>query len=51
MAVAEIIKWEDALVSPDATLKDAIEVLNKTKMQIVLVVDEERRIMGRTGCP
>ncbi|MDA9244102.1 nucleotidyltransferase family protein [Amylibacter sp.] len=38
--------WRKVLLGPDETLKTAIEVLNKEKPRIVLVVDGSERLLG-----
>lgn len=42
-AVAE---WEKALVGPDDTIRDMIAAVGKSRQQIALVVDTERRLLG-----
>jgi dTDP-glucose pyrophosphorylase/CBS domain-containing protein len=39
-------KWEKVLVAPTTSLEAAIEVLDKGALRIVLVVDEQRRLLG-----
>lgn len=39
-------EWRSALVSPDAAILKAIEVINNSSLQIALVVDAEMRLMG-----
>lgn len=39
-------KWESALVAPETTLEEAIRVLDREALRIVLVVDPERRLLG-----
>ena len=41
-----MIHWQNTLVSPSDTVKDAMQVLDRSTVQIVLVVDEERRLLG-----
>ena len=38
--------WKQTLVLPGTSLKDAIHVLDSGAMQIVLVVDDDNRLMG-----
>ena len=38
--------WENILVSPDTALQTAIGVLDRGGLQIAVVVDGERRILG-----
>ena len=38
--------WESVLISPDLPLSEAIAVLDRGAMQIAVVVDESRRILG-----
>ena len=39
-------KWELSLVSPNKTLSEAIETIDRAGLQIGVVVDEKRRILG-----
>ncbi len=39
-------KWKDVLVLPQASVREAIQVLDSSGKQIVLVVDEQRRLLG-----
>lgn len=39
-------QWEAALVSPGTSLENAIEVLDRAALRIVLVADEQRRLLG-----
>lgn len=39
-------KWERVLVSPQATLSEAIEVMDREALRIALVVDERLRLLG-----
>ena len=41
-----IKKWEKALVGPSISLEDAIGVLDKAGLRIVLIVDDDRRLLG-----
>ena len=38
--------WERALVAADATLREALETIDRAGCQIALVVDERRRLLG-----
>ena len=38
--------WEDALIGPDATLREALHTIDRLGSQIVLVVDAQRRLLG-----
>jgi dTDP-glucose pyrophosphorylase len=38
--------WKDALIRPDATVHDAIAMLDSSALQIVMVVDESERLKG-----
>lgn len=38
--------WESALISPTMPLREAIAALNQGGLQIAVIVDEERRILG-----
>lgn len=39
-------RWQETLLAPGATLREALDSLNRTGCQIALVVDEERRLLG-----
>lgn len=39
-------KWEQALIGPDTTLREALQTIDKAGCQIALIVDAERRILG-----
>ncbi|GKW49728.1 nucleotidyltransferase family protein [Halomonas sp. NCCP-2165] len=39
-------QWEAALVAPGTSLDTAIEVLDRAALRIVLVADEQRRLLG-----
>ena len=41
-----IHNWNNILVSPDTNIKEILQVLNKEAMQLVLVVDEEHKLLG-----
>lgn len=38
--------WEQALIGPDTTLRQALETIDRAGCQIALVVDGERRLLG-----
>jgi len=38
--------WEHILISPSATLREALAVIDRGAIQIALVVDDERRLLG-----
>lgn len=38
--------WEEALVRPDTSLREALEIIDRLGCQIALVVDENRRLLG-----
>lgn len=38
--------WQDILMAPTRTLRDALEVINEQASQVVLVVDEENHLLG-----
>ncbi|WP_044874944.1 nucleotidyltransferase family protein [Pseudomonas sp. LFM046] len=38
--------WESALIGPQTTIEEAIAVLDKGGLRIVVVVDEQRRLLG-----
>lgn len=38
--------WQSILVSPGASLEKAIEVLDREALRLVMVVDEDRRLLG-----
>lgn len=38
--------WEQTLLPPSASLREAIETIDASAMQIALVVDESRRLLG-----
>jgi dTDP-glucose pyrophosphorylase len=40
------IDIEEIMISPDTSLMDAVKVMNSTSMQILLVIDETRRLLG-----
>lgn len=38
--------WQDILIAPTDTLRNALEVINEQASQVVLVVDDEKRLLG-----
>lgn len=38
--------WKDTLLGPDTSLREALEIIDRTGSQIALVVDENRRLLG-----
>jgi dTDP-glucose pyrophosphorylase len=38
--------WEQALIGPDTTLRQALETIDRAGCQMALVVDAERRLLG-----
>ncbi|NBB51067.1 CBS domain-containing protein [Rhizobium sp. CRIBSB] len=38
--------WQDALIAPDADIREALKVIDRTGAGIALVVDAERRLIG-----
>lgn len=42
----KMIEWRPSVVSVNSTVRDAIENLNATSIQIVLVVDDQLRLVG-----
>lgn len=38
--------WQNILISPTRTLRDALEVINEQASQVVLVVDDENHLLG-----
>ncbi|MBC3936354.1 nucleotidyltransferase family protein [Undibacterium sp. CY7W] len=38
--------WEQTLISPDSTLRDALDVIDKAGSQIALVVSPDRQLLG-----
>lgn len=38
--------WTKALIPPDTTIRTALKVVDKSSMQVTLVVDEERCLLG-----
>lgn len=39
-------KWKEAIIAPDDMLRDAIQCLNNTALQIVLIVDGKGKLLG-----
>jgi dTDP-glucose pyrophosphorylase len=39
-------KWQQALIGPDTTLREALQTIDKAGCQIALIVDAERRLLG-----
>ena len=39
-------QWKQACIGPDGTLREAIETIDRAVLQIALVVDENRRLLG-----
>jgi dTDP-glucose pyrophosphorylase len=39
-------QWESVLIDPSTTLEEAIRTLDREALRIVLVVDDERRLLG-----
>lgn len=39
-------QWETVLIGPDMSLEEAVATLDRTALRIVLVVDNERRLLG-----
>lgn len=39
-------KWEEALISPETSILQTISIIDKTALQIALVVDRERKLLG-----
>lgn len=39
-------RWESVLVSPETSLEDAVATLDRVALRIVLIVDDERRLLG-----
>ena len=46
MTEAKKLNWESTLISPNATLRDVIAAMDKSALQISMVVDEDRRLLG-----
>lgn len=39
-------RWKDTLISPTQPIRDALRLINTAALQIVMVVDEERTLLG-----
>ena len=39
-------RWQNALVSPDSTIEQAIMVIDKSGLKVALVVDAKRKLLG-----
>lgn len=39
-------KWKDTLIQKDATVRDAIEVIDNSKLKIALIVDDALKLVG-----
>lgn len=39
-------RWEQTLIGPESTLRDALDVIDKAGTQIALVVDADRHLLG-----
>ncbi|MBD0702811.1 MULTISPECIES: nucleotidyltransferase family protein [Pseudomonas] len=39
-------RWESVLVSPETSLEDAVATLDRVALRIVLIVDDDRRLLG-----
>lgn len=46
MTETENLNWENTLASPEATLREIIATLENGAMQIALIVDTDRRLLG-----
>jgi dTDP-glucose pyrophosphorylase len=44
--MAEEVVWKRALLQPSALIKDAIQVLSEASLRIVLIVDENLKLIG-----
>lgn len=40
------MNWKESVVLPTASVKDVMQVMDKSALQIAFVVDEERRLLG-----
>ena len=38
--------WQDALTSPESTVREAVSTIDAAGLQIAIVVDEDRRLLG-----
>ena len=45
-------EWREALIGINATIHEAIKEIDRVSSQIVLVVDEQQKLLGTvpTGC-
>lgn len=39
-------KWENCVIKPESSIRDAMRVMNQCSFQIVFVVDKENRLLG-----
>ena len=39
-------QWQNVLIGPDSTIREALEVINREALKIALVVDNEQRLLG-----
>ncbi|QKN96848.1 CBS domain-containing protein [Salmonella enterica subsp. diarizonae serovar 61:k:1,5,(7)] len=39
-------QWQNVLIGPDSTIREALEVINHEALKIVLVVDKEQKLLG-----
>lgn len=39
-------QWQNVLIRPDNTIREALDVINREALKIALVVDEEQRLLG-----
>ena len=42
----KVTHWEDILISPSTAIIEAVKLLDKSAMQVLMVVDEQRRLLG-----
>ena len=40
------MNWKESVILPTASVKDVMQVMDKSALQIALVVDEEKRLLG-----
>ncbi|MEZ8606887.1 MULTISPECIES: nucleotidyltransferase family protein [Vibrio] len=38
--------WNNVLIKPDSTIRDALEIINNEALRVVLVVDQEQALLG-----
>lgn len=38
--------WHNVLISPESTLRDALEIINKEALRVALVVDDKQQLIG-----